>query len=278
MRQARVLAILKRPAVAAFVLAVAPLAASAPSPAATSAPVLAIDFAELTVGESVYQVRMWGTSASALDARALARDGGGVVGGTSSVSADARSMRFPTYRLLRSSGTPVGVLRVRNTTAQDALAVGTRDFTWSADFRLDQQLGDVAEDGDNLFQRGLWGDAAQWKLSVDGRRAQCQLGFGSRRLATPTVWIPNDGWHRATCSRRASGTQAARLSLLVERWDGTRFAWVARTSSSGNAWGALDFDRWTPVSIGGKLTDGWTIHPQPDQFNGKIDRVRLWVD
>lgn len=238
---------------------------------------LAIDFGTSRVDAPIYSVGTWGTSSSRLDARVLTRDGGTAIVRPSSASRDGRAVELPAYRLLRASGTPLAVVRVKNTTQEDALAIGTRDFSWSADFRLDRQLGADAEDGDNLVQRGLWGDAAQWKLSVDGRRAQCQLGFGSRHLATPTVWIPDDGWYRATCSRRASGTGTARLTLLVRRWDGSQFAWAAQASSGGNAWGSLDFARWTPVSIGGKLTDGWTIHPRPDQFNGQIDRVRLWV-
>ena len=138
-----------------------------------------------------------------------------------------------------------------------------------------------ATDGDNIFQRGLSGDPAQWKLSADGHKAQCFIKTTGMTtpLATPPLTV-GSGWYRAVC-RRANGAAAghATLTMTLRKWNGS--AWVAvagsPTTAPGNAYGALDFPAALPVSVGGKLrsNDPLELTTSPDQFNGIVDNVRL---
>lgn len=252
------------------------VAVAAPA-TANDPPVLAIDFQEGTKGSALTMPKLRGTGSSQLSSRVITEAKGRALVAKAVVSADGRSLRFPDYALLRRPSTPLAVLRVRNAKSRDKVAVGSRSFAWSADFRLAEDLGNDHGDGDNLVQRGLWGDRAQWKLSVDSHRAQCSLGFGDRRVTTPTVQIPNDRWYRAICRRRVISDNQARLTLTVKRWNGSRFVSFKWVRSTKNAQGRLNFNRVTPVSVGGKLKRNGSLHPQPDQFNGRVDRVRLWV-
>lgn len=252
------------------------IAFAAPASASDS-PSLAIDFNEGTKGTPLTMPKLRGTSSSKLSSQVIAEATGRAQVANAVTSRDGQSIKLPKHAVLRRPSTPLAVLRVRNATNKDRVAVGSRSFAWSADFRLDDDLGDDPHDGDNLFQRGLWGDRAQWKLSVDSHRAQCSLGFGARRVTTPAVRIPNDRWYRAICSRRVTSENTARLSLNVKRWNGSRFVTFMAVRSAKDAYGRLNFVRRTPVSVGGKLSPGGSLHPQPDQFNGRVDRIRLWV-
>jgi hypothetical protein len=66
-----------------------------------------------------------------------------------------RAIDLPPYQLL-SSGPSLSVIGIRNnsSTGTDPMNPGTGDFTWKADFSLDDQLGSQSTDGDNIVQRG----------------------------------------------------------------------------------------------------------------------------
>lgn len=248
---------------------------AAPGHAAATELRIAVDFNAHAVGTTVKRPRLTGRGAARTASGVVTRKGGEAVIGRNPTSRRGRALRLPSYQPKDGGSTPRAVLRLRNSTATDALAVARRDFRFGADFRLFADLGDDPTDGDNLVQRGLWGESAQWKLSVDGRKAQCMLGFGERQVATPVIRIPDGRWHRAACRRISTGSQQAELVLIVRRWNGEQFEWFSGVTAEENAWGRLAFDRDTPMSVGGKLLDDGSPHPSTDQFNGLIDRVRL---
>jgi hypothetical protein len=62
---------------------------------------------------------------------------------------------------------------------------GSRDFEFGAGFSLDtKSTGDHADNGDNLIQRGLFGDKAQYKIQVDKGKVSCRIkGSGGAQVS-----------------------------------------------------------------------------------------------
>ena len=245
----------------------------------TGVALLAADFQDATRGQALTSVQLSGTAAPDLVNSIVTEGGGHATGAAGAMGSPG--MRLPVYAELNQPHTPLAALSIRNKSATDALESGNGNFTWQADFVQDSNLGADATDGDNIFQRGLSGDPAQWKLSADGHKAQCFIKTTGMTtpLATPPLTV-GSGWYRAVC-RRANGAAAghATLTMTLKRWNGS--AWVAvagsPTTAPGNAYGALDFPAALPVSVGGKLrsNDPLELTTSPDQFNGIVDNVRL---
>ncbi|NHA69037.1 hypothetical protein [Phycicoccus flavus] len=255
-----------------------PLAAPVlPTAVAGSSMVARIDFVEQTPGATITTPTVRGSGASGLAARVVSEGGGRAWTGDNSTSTTHRAMRLPAYAPLHRPSTPLAVLGIRNTTTTDALEVGDRSFRWQADFRQDTELGDVEDDGDNVFQRGLASGASQWKLSADGHKVGCYLRIGGRWVGTWTATVRDTAWYRASCTRTVVSATRATLTLDLRRWDGTRYVPYRSHVADGNAAGRISFPRSVPASVGGKLNDDGTLHSNPDQFNGTIDNPVLDV-
>lgn len=210
-----------------------------------------------------------------------------IVNGVSDASGalpSGRALDLPPYQLL-ASGPSLSVVAVKNSssTGTDPLNPGVGDFTWKADFSLDDQLGSQTADGDNIVQRGLYSDTGYlWKMSADGHQYVCTVkapGAGNE-IETPVIVIPNKtssrSWYRGRCNRSAVGVLTATLQVF----DKTQGVWVlVKTVTKSGA--GVDFTampKSTAVSIGGKLnTSGTGINQDPDQFNGVVDNVTLTV-
>jgi hypothetical protein len=210
-----------------------------------------------------------------------------IVNGVSDASGalpSGRAIDLPPYQLL-SSGPSLSVINIRNdsSTGADPMNPGTGDFTWKADFSLDDQLGSQSTDGDNIVQRGLYSTTGYlWKMSVDSRKFLCTVkppGTGNE-IETPAITVPsstaNRSWYRGRCNRSAAGVLTASLQVF----DKAQGAWVSVKTVTRTGAG-VDFTamaKSTPVSVGGKLNSTWTgINSDPDQFNGVLDNVALTV-
>lgn len=161
------------------------------------------------------------------------------------------------------------VVRVLNDGKRDPFNPRLRGFTFGADFALNARSGTVADDGDNLVQRGLFGAAGQYKIQLDRRQATCRVkGKRGEATAVSPTRVEAGRWYRVRCTRRA-GTVTLQLGRI--RPDGT-VDYAAPVSNSA-PFGQVAFERRIPLSVGGKLRRDGRITPEADQFNGSVDRV-----
>jgi hypothetical protein len=202
--------------------------------------------------------------------RVVTRDGG------QAFAAEGRSgtaLRLPAY--VASTTEPRAVLRITDDTGADSLSPGTRDFAFGATARLDaESQGAITTDnGNNLVQRGLASDVAQYKLDLDARFPQCtvkgslgKVGVRIREAVSP------DDWYTLMCTRVDST-----VTLTVDRHhaDGTT---TRRVKSLTGLIGTVTMASPTiPMSVGGKLGATGTIVSSSDQFNGVVDDVYLRI-
>ena len=182
---------------------------------------------------------------------------------------------YPTYSGAENG--PRAVVSMVNTTETDALTPLSKEFFFGADINTDAvSTGTIYDNGNNIFQRGLYGDRAQYKLQVDHGYAMCRVKGDTDTIAlTSKLLMPSGEWFRVRCYRSVQSTgDQLWLDVAPIYRDGT-LGTVVR-SKSGIKWiGRLTFPINTPVSIGGKLISATQIHSQSDQFNGLIDNPVL---
>ena len=177
--------------------------------------------------------------------------------------------RFPAY----SSGDPRRVVVMTFAAGNDdPLGPGSADFSFGAEFTLDPlSEEDGLDDGNNLVQRGLSADPAQYKIQIDHGRASCRIaGDDGEVLVKSQQTIEPETWYRVSCTR--SGDD---VTLELRSFDGSA---GERTVGSG-ATGAIRLPSTTPLVMGGKATsEGEAVKGNSDQFNGAIDNVFLTRD
>ncbi len=257
-------------AVVAGVMLTVCFVATDPASADTSTPV-SLSFSDAVVGEPITVVT--NDSAEATTQAVVTAHGGSV----SAVSAGASgpAARFPSYN--GSSSGPRAVIAVTNSGSTDVLGPGASDFVFGADVRLDTaNRGTSYDNGNNIVQRGLGTDVAQFKLQVDRGRFSCFVkgDAGARTVKSPVPVAPGT-LYRATC-RRAIESAGERVIITVAKVaaDGSLGAPTTTASKPGPV-GNLSFAFATPLSVGGKLADSVTIFTASDQFNGVIDNAFL---
>lgn len=178
---------------------------------------------------------------------------------------NGRGLRFPAYT--GSSSPPRAIVRVTHTARSgDPFAPQGKDFSFGIYFKKDAtSTGTPVDNGDNLMQRGLASDPAQFKLEVDTGRPSCTIkGDRGQLIVTSSVTVNPNLWYHASC-RRTGNT--VRLQVKEYRSDGsTRTVSTSKTGTLGSlAWPKRE----TPISIGGKLAaNGGVIRSATDQFNG----------
>jgi hypothetical protein len=163
---------------------------------------------------------------------------------------------------------PRAVLVVRSESGHDDLSPGDEDFWWGADFQLDavSTAPTGPDNGDNLLQRGLWGESAEYKAEVDLRRASCVVhGAAGTLLVRARMSAQSGKWYRMRCYREPESLTVTVRELGPGGWGPTTQARV-----SGPI-GAVSFPASMPISIGGKIAEnGDVIRRATDQFNGWI--------
>ena len=142
-------------------------------------------------------------------------------------------------------------------------------FTFGATFKLDpKSQGSTVDNGNNLVQRGLYADDAQYKIQVDGSRVSCRVGGSAGAvLVKASVLVDPGAWYRTRCTR--NGT-SVKLVLVKRTADGP----VTRSWTRSGAIGDLAFSAEPPLSVGGKVnSSGALVTSSADQFNGRVDDV-----
>ena len=182
--------------------------------------------------------------------------------------------RFPTY----NPGDPRRAVMTVTTTSQDPFNPGVADFSFGADFNVDdtaeqdadQEKVKDADNGNNLLQRGLFSDTGQYKLQVDHGRVSCRIaGSEGEVVVRAPQPIEPETWYRVSCLRVGD-----RVTLQLHDFERD----LERTSEEGST-GSVHLPPTTPVVLGGKAsTSGAAVATDSDQFNGAIDNVFLTVD
>lgn len=178
---------------------------------------------------------------------------------------NGKGLRFPAFS--PSNNPPRAVIRVAHTAKSgDPFAPESKDFAFAIYFKKDAtSSGTKVDDGDNLMQRGLYADPAQYKMQVDGGKVSCVIKGDQGRVTVKSDHVVNPSlWYYAKCTKR--GTEII-LTVKEYRADGTTYSVTKRKNG---ATGSLVWDRReTPISLGGKLTtDGRVVRSTTDQFNG----------
>jgi hypothetical protein len=181
-----------------------------------------------------------------------------------------RSIRLPAHDPWAPA--PRAAFTVTPTGGSDGLDPGTGPFEFGADVRIDATSATVAsssvDDGDNLVQRGLWGDPAQWKLELDRHRPGCRIKGRSGTVSVTGTTLAAGRWYRIRCRR--SGDE---VTLTVGRWGADGTLVEQRWRASGPTGSLRPSSPSTPLSVGGKALAGGRLEPATDQCNGRIDEV-----
>lgn len=180
------------------------------------------------------------------------------------------AVRTPAYAA--EGPVPAAALLVRtDPSAADPLDPGTADLLVAVDFRADPATaGRPEDDGDNLVQRGRFGQAAQLKIQLDHGVPSCRLaGTLGEVFVQAEQPVTPDRWYRLTCTRTGP---SVRLRLVDLDGETDPQEWTV----AGDP-GAISFDH-APLSVGAKVADrGRIAQGSSDQFHGTIDRVVLDV-
>lgn len=221
-------------------------------------------------GLSLFSLDQDGTGSVTADIVTL--NGGSVVAGEAPGGVPA--FRFPAYdepALGRRA-----ILRVRNAGDRDVLAPGTSDFEFGAEFRHDKATtGDPTDNGDNLIQRGLFGDGSQYKIDIDKKKPSCRIeGADGAIQVKASRPVEPDTWYAVRCSRRGG-----RVELLVMQYEGDRLVEKTRDEEEGRTGSITSESIEQPMSVGGKLTVvGEVVERASDQFNGAVSNPFLIIE
>lgn len=171
------------------------------------------------------------------------------------------------------------VVAITNAGATDELNPGAARFVFGADILRDSvSTGTSADNGNNVIQRGLASDTAQFKVQVDHGYAGCRVrgDLGELYIASSLFERPNT-WYRVTCVRQV-WARGDHLVLTVAPIDADGTLGSVVTDASGVLpVGNTGFVYGTPLSVGGKLSTDLTIVSASDQFNGRIDNAFLRI-
>lgn len=213
-----------------------------------------------------------GTANVDVDVDVVTLNGGSIRNGSGLDGAAA--FDYPPF--VYSSTPPLAVMRVTNSSSRDDLAPGSVDFTFGADFTLDSlSTGSPVDNGNNLIQRGLYGNSSQYKIDVDAGNVSCRV-----KGSTGSVVVQSSGkvrpglWYRVRCSRFG---QRVQLSITEYLLDGsTKFTRDTRWGDTGSlVWSNSQ----TPLAVGGKMTSrGAILSTASDQFNGSVGKPMLTIN
>jgi hypothetical protein len=187
----------------------------------------------------------------------------------------SRALRFPPFSVAEP---PLAVLTVL-ATKDDFLSPGASDFEFGVDFSLDEPSEGGADNGNNLLQRGLFRDAAQYKLQIDHGLVSCRVvGSEGEAVATSATPVTAGTWYRARCTRRGDTLKLSLAALdssgEVPDDEGAEGGAEGGGAETVARTGVVTLTAETPLSIGSKVTSAGEVVPSsPDQFNGALDNV-----
>ena len=176
---------------------------------------------------------------------------------------EGMALRFPRYTGQETGS--YGALRIE---PEAWLSPGTSEFTFGADIKLDAvSNGSEVDNGDNVMQRGLFADPAQYKIQVDKHHASCVVRGAEGALTVKSkLKLTEAKWYRLTCHRLDKTVTLT----VTEVGSSEPPAVVEKTGEIG----PLDMTGSETFAIGAKIgADGDIVKSSTDQFNGAIDNV-----
>ncbi|MBK8075313.1 MAG: hypothetical protein IPK24_07045 [Kineosporiaceae bacterium] len=255
---------------------VAGLALGMPSAAAATVDVVLLRFDGGAVGTEITSVVNEGASAATTTATVVkdtARAGRAIT--VASYAGSGTAADFPAF----STSGARAIMAIRPASGQpDTLNPGTARLEFGADIVLDSGTTAVSgskDDGNNVVQRGLYNDKAQFKLEIDSGKPRCRVkGSGGAVEFSSSVKVTAGKRYRLKCLRPA-GSNTVTLTVAPIAADGTVGA-ATSTSRTASAIGSLNYSATVPFTVGGKLSASLSLAtPSSDQFNGVIDNVVL---
>lgn len=189
------------------------------------------------------------------------------------LSPQDEAVRFPAFD--PSSAGARAIIRVANPAGTDVLDPGKGRLEFGADIMVDQlseaEGAASTDNGNNVMQRGLYGNSSQFKLQVDGPRATCLVkGRAGSVVVKSTTQVQPDRWYRLQCVRDGED-----VTLTVTTWQSDGSAVVTRTTRTGPTGDMSPGSSTIPLSVGGKLNKIGRINDEADQFNGLIENAYL---
>lgn len=183
---------------------------------------------EISIGFDAMRTGRVASSGSTAVTTAVSTANRGSLTATADPDGRGAAARFP-----RWDGTAPAaraVVTVMRRGAGDPLSPGARAFRFGAAFKLDAvSEGGRLDDGNNLVQRGLFGDPGQYKLQVDDGRVSCRIrGAAGAVVVRSRVVVTPIEWYSSTCSR--VGGQVT-LAVVGPAGRTTRTSVSARTGS-----------------------------------------------
>jgi hypothetical protein len=173
------------------------------------------------------------------------------------------ALRTPAY-----SGETSGSFSALRIEPEEWLSPGLANFSFGADIKLDAKSnGTAIDNGDNVMQRGLYADAAQYKIQVDKHHASCVVrGTDGAVVVKSKALLDPSKWYRLTCHRSDKT-----VKLTVQDLDSNQ---QPETIEKTGPIGTLDMIGSEPLSVGAKIgDDGEIIGSSTDQFNGLLDNI-----
>lgn len=252
--------------------AAAGIALSASPASGAPGDVVSLEFDDL-VPASLPVTATPSTGTATLTTSVVSREGGEVLAVQGRHGA---ALRLPAYS--PSAAQPRAVLRLTDATAPvtgvDTLSPGSADFAFGATAKLDaDSQGTDTDNGNNLLQRGLGGDVAQYKLDLDRRYPHCvvkgDLGRVSVRIREA---VSPDDWYSLLCRRSGS---TVTLTVDHHHADGTTTRSVA--AETGLIGDVTMSSPAVSLTVGGKINGNDVIVASSDQFNGLVDDVLLRI-
>ena len=205
------------------------------------------------------EIRSDGTAAATIDLLAVNKPVAAFEKGRD----EGIALRLPAY-----AGTQKGSFAALRVEPEEWLSPGASEFTFGADVRLDgDSNGSEIDNGDNVLQRGLFADSAQFKIQVDKHHPSCVVrGTDGAVVVKSKLTLDPAKWYRLSCHRLDTTVTLAVTDLKA----GTAPAEVSKTGPIGS----LDLIGSEPLAIGAKIgEDGEIVTSSTDQFNGRIDNV-----
>ena len=180
---------------AVLVTAVPPGTASAKS----TSDDLWVRFEDTKGGQEITSLANSGTSSVTVS---IVTVGGGRLVARKSAVTKTTTAEYPAY-----DGTPGGdraVVAVVNKGKKDGLEPLWHPFTLGVDARLGAANdGSSADNGNNVVQRGRYGDRVQYKLQIDEGRFSCQSeGRRGTRLVWSSLTLSPGDWYAPTAGAR----------------------------------------------------------------------------
>lgn len=187
-----------------------------------------------------------------------------------------RFLRLPAKDTVPGAQATVRIRPRPRADGKDALLPGSSSFSFGTDLRYEGDLSSPADKGNNLLQRGTWGNA-QYKLQVDGGRVTCRIAGEPGQVIVPNLrtrtplTVEPDVWYRVRCNVQRRVDDAGRVDVTVTMAPLSDLRQVQSRRASAVRMGAVSPTGF-PIDVGGRTPQ---TRRDNDQFEGSLTNVMI---